>query len=1053
MQGKDGLKRPDRDDTAGEPEPKGYMEVPASQAVAGERRAGLGTFETSILRAIPHAVIGVKERIIIFANQAVEAVFGWKPEELMGKTTRVLYRSDEEYEEIGRRGYPRVRTLGTNAEELVCRRRDGSDILCRVSVTRVAGFEDENAAVAVYEDITTQVRLWEALFESEEKYRNIYEKAVVGMFQSTPEGRFLTVNNAMARAYGYSTPEEMLSIENIGEQVWAEPEGRETYCRLLEENGYLKGFELQELKKDGSKIWMSLDVRAVHDESGRLACYEGTAVDITARKLAEEALRESEQRFRDISDNIADWIWEVDSNGAYTYCSERAEDILGYPPEELIGKRPYDVIRPDEIRRVKRDLKERWNARAPIRDLECWHVRKDGTDVCIYTNALPVFDKKGEFRGYRGVDKDITERKTAEQNLQESEEKFRLLFEKSADPILQIDGGTFVDCNQAALNIMGCSAKQEVVGKHPSEISPIRQPDGRLSAEKAREMINAALENGTNHFEWVHRDARNEDFWVDVSLATAEMRGKPIMYGVWRDIKERKQAEAQLKESEERYRTAIESSHDGVALMRGDRHVYVNQRFLDIFGYDRPDQLLGKDHSPTVHPDDRERVRAYNRARQSGQPAPSSYEFTGMRSDGTPIQIETSVAAVTFQGEPATLVYVRDITARKKAEEEKAALEQQLRQSQKMEAIGILAGGVAHDFNNVLTVLIGCGGLLRMKMARTDPLRVYVDQILASSERAAGLTQSLLAFSRKQQINLQPVKFDDVIKDTAGLLKRLITEDIDLQIALGSDNVAVMADVTQVDEVLMNITGNARDAMPKGGVVRIETAVAHIDQGFIRTHGYGEPGDYVLLSISDTGTGMDEVTKEHIFEPFFTTKEVGKGTGLGLSTVYGIVKQHNGYITVSSRLNEGTRFDLYFPIINTKERVMTSVPEEIKGGNQTILIAEDQLEVRKLTTEILRTYGYRTIEAADGEQALREFKKHKDEIELVILDVVMPKKNGKEVFEEIRRMQPGIRVLFVSGYTGDVIIDKGIQDEKVNFLAKPLSASTLLKKVHEVFRA
>jgi CheY-like chemotaxis protein len=235
--------------------------------------------------------------------------------------------------------------------------------------------------------------------------------------------------------------------------------------------------------------------------------------------------------------------------------------------------------------------------------------------------------------------------------------------------------------------------------------------------------------------------------------------------------------------------------------------------------------------------------------------------------------------------------------------------------------------------------------------------------------------------------------------------------------------------------------------------VRIVTAVKHMNVKFIRAHGYGEPGDYVLLSISDTGTGMDEATKEHIFEPFFTTKEVGKGTGLGLSTVYGIVKQHNGYITASSRLNEGTRFDLYLPIINTKEQLKTSAPEDVEGGNQTILIAEDQLEVRKLTTEILRTYGYRTIEAADGEQALREFEKHKDEIDLVILDVVMPKKNGKEVFEEIRRIQPGIRVLFVSGYTGDVIIDKGIRDEKVNFLAKPLSASTLLKKVREVFRA
>ncbi|MGD0657990.1 MAG: response regulator, partial [Syntrophorhabdales bacterium] len=386
---------------------------------------------------------------------------------------------------------------------------------------------------------------------------------------------------------------------------------------------------------------------------------------------------------------------------------------------------------------------------------------------------------------------------------------------------------------------------------------------------------------------------------------------------------------------------------------------------------------------------------------------------------------------------------VQDIT-------DKRMLEEQLRQAQKMEAIGTLAGGVAHDFNNLLTVIMGFSNLIQMKIGPDDHLRPYVDQIVASANKAADLTQSLLAFSRKQRINPEPHKMNDVVRSTAKLLKRLLPEDIELKVELcGADPVARL-DLTQIDQVLMNLATNARDAMPKGGLILIKTGEATLDEAFRKAHGFGKPGKYVLLSVSDSGVGMDPQTMARIFEPFFTTKEVGKGTGLGLASVYGIVKQHEGFITVESDLRKGTIFDIYLPLVEHGASQADAPSDTIRKGTETLLIVEDDLDVRKMMTKILQSHGYATMEAADGYEAVRVYREHKRAIDLVILDVVMPGKNGKEVFDEIVALDPRVKAIFVSGYTGDVVIDKGIQSEKVDFLEKPLSLARLQAKVREV---
>ncbi|MBI1920366.1 MAG: response regulator [Geobacter sp.] len=389
---------------------------------------------------------------------------------------------------------------------------------------------------------------------------------------------------------------------------------------------------------------------------------------------------------------------------------------------------------------------------------------------------------------------------------------------------------------------------------------------------------------------------------------------------------------------------------------------------------------------------------------------------------------------------------VSDITDLKK-------LEEKLRHAQKMEAVGQLAGGIAHDFNNILTAVIGYGSLLEMHMKGDDPLRHNVEQILAAAERAATLTQGLLVFGRKQILNPKPVNLNDIVRSVEKLLARLITEDIEMKSRLAGTDLVIMADAGQIDQVLINLVTNARDAMPDGGVLTIETEPAKMDHEFIKTHGYGIPGNFALLSVTDTGVGLDEQTRLRVFEPFFTTKEVGKGTGLGLSIVYGIVKQHNGYISVYSEQGKGTAFKIYLPQIRASVLEAEAVaPLPARDGHRTILVADDDTEVRNITRALLEEYGYEVVEAADGDEAVAMFNKHRDRIDLLLLDVVMPRKNGKEAYDEIIKLNPDIKALFFSGYTADVIKRKGVEEEGLNLLTKPVAPRQLLNKVREILK-
>jgi PAS domain S-box-containing protein len=642
--------------------------------------------------------------------------------------------------------------------------------------------------------------------------------------------------------------------------------------------------------------------------------------------------------------------------------------------------------------------------------------------------------------GFRPLILHIAERKRAEEITEHAYMELRQVFHTAADGMRLIDTKfIIIRLNETFARMCGFK-KEQIIGRKCYEVFP--GPQCHTSDCSLTRILN-----GEKHIEFeTIRKNRNGDKIPCILTVTPFRSPKDELIGIvedFRDITKRKKAEEALKKSEEKLDAMLRSIGDHISMIDKDLNIiWANDIAKKIFG----DDIVG-----------RKCYVAYHRRQE---PCDSCLTLKTLK-DGQVHEHETQVidkenriiyfhstANVALRdkgGNPSAVIEIsRDITQSKK-------LEQQLLQAQKMEAVGQLAGGIAHDFNNILTAIIGYGNLLLMEIENDDPLNKYVTHILNAAQRAANLTQALLTFSRKQIISPKPVNLNEIINVLEKLLSRLIGEDIELSLHLAEDNLTIMADITQIEQVLMNLAANARDAMPDGGSLVISTDLVRCDDDFITAYGYGKPGTYALISVDDTGQGMDEKTKERIFEPFFTTKEVGKGTGLGLAMVYGIIEQHEGYINVYSEQGRGTTFKIYLPLVKSKsEEIKTPAHPVLKRGVETILIAEDDIQVRKLAKKVLEGLGYKVIEAADGLDAIRLFNENKDSIQLLILDVIMPKKNGKECYDEIRKIKPDIKVIFTSGYTADIVHKKGILEEGLSFISKPLSPQELSNSVWEV---
>ena len=496
---------------------------------------------------------------------------------------------------------------------------------------------------------------------------------------------------------------------------------------------------------------------------------------------------------------------------------------------------------------------------------------------------------------------------------------------------------------------------------------------------------------------------------------------------------------------------AIASSINGIAIADAEGLLtYINKSFLHLWGYDDATQVLGK---PVVRfwQDEEKAAQVMEMVLTKGGVVG---ELVAKRPDGSLFPVEFSASLV--KDEAGATVYLMgsfvDITERKRAEEEKAKLESQLLQAQKMESVGRLAGGVAHDFNNMLSVILGYAALMKSKLPAGDPLMNNVLEIEQAGLRSRDITRQLLAFSRKQIIAPRPVNVNNLLTATQTTIARLIGEDIDLQFFPKKDLGTIKIDPSQVDQIIMNLAVNARDAMPGGGTLTLETENVHLDEAYCRQHLGSTPGHYVLLAVSDNGAGMDRDTLSHVFEPFFTTKEIGKGTGLGLATVYGIVKQNGGFINIDSGPERGTMFKIYFPRIKEEEQIEKTVEAPFSSGTGTILLVEDDAMVRGVTAALLEEIGYTVLIAKTPLEALATCEKKDTAIDLLLTDVVMPEMKGPELRHRINDIRPGIKVLFMSGYTANVIVHHGVLEEGVRFIHKPFSMQDLAGKVRDAIR-
>jgi two-component system, cell cycle sensor histidine kinase and response regulator CckA len=515
---------------------------------------------------------------------------------------------------------------------------------------------------------------------------------------------------------------------------------------------------------------------------------------------------------------------------------------------------------------------------------------------------------------------------------------------------------------------------------------------------------------------------------------------------------ERRQMEETLKESEARHRRLVESSND--IIMEVDENgnlLYVSPNYKYIAGYD-PAERLGKSMFEYAHPDDIPAiVNTIEKAKQSGE---GKVVCRNRHKDGRWLWYEASGKVYrTADGQLRSVVISRNIDERKQAEEKMASLQEQLRQSQKMEAIGSLAGGIAHDFNNLLTVINGYSQVSLIGMKEGDPLRENIKEIVAAGNRASELTRQLLAFSRRQILEFKVVDLNDLIKALQKMLRRVIGEDIELLVHLQEDLGRIKTDPAQLEQVILNLAVNSRTAMPSGGKLVIETDNVFLDEDYAQARVGVKPGHYVRLLVSDTGCGMTPEVKRRVFEPFFTTKEKGKGTGLGLSTAYGIVKQSGGNIWVYSEVGHGTTFKIYLPLLEVEAAPILRQEESASSlrGNETILLVEDEPSVRNLAAYVLRRTGYKVIEAEDGPEALDLIRNGKiGQIDLLLTDVIMPKMDGKELADQLRSSRPNIKVLFTSGYTDETISYHGILGPDIAFLQKPFTSPSLAKKVREV---
>ncbi|MGB8439819.1 MAG: PAS domain S-box protein [Candidatus Acidiferrales bacterium] len=897
----------------------------------------------------PHAMVVLDQRHRVqLCNPAFESLFQYQESEIRGAELDAwlapadLARDAQAFTERAAAG----EVVRASAQR---HRRDGS--LVEVQITCVPLVENKEivGSFAIYEDITERREAQRAQQQAEEKLSQLFENAVEGIFRASVEGQLLSVNPALARMCGYSSPEEMiLRIQDMSQDLYADPQARVEFKRRMMEHGSVESFEYQLRRKDGARIWVSENARAVRVSNGEIVAYEGSMEDITERKRSELERQVTFEIIHavNVTDNLDDLLYLVYQALRKVLYAENCFVAL-YEPSSGMFHFPFFIDQFDEApppQQVGRSCTA--------------YVYRTGRAMLI---PQQVFDELAE---------------------------------------------------QGEVELVGTPS--------PSWLgAPLRTPAATIGV-----LVVQHYENETAYTE------RDLEFLVSV--------GGQIALAI-----ERKRAEEKIRESEARLRVLVEQLPAVLWTVGKDL------RFTSALGAGlarlglKPNQIVGVSLMDYFETNDQTflPIAAHRRATK-GEAVTFHVEWKG---GSYTCHVEPLRTA---EGElQGAICMALDITDRKQ-------LEEQLRQAQKMEAVGRLAGGIAHDFNNLLMVIQGYADLMTERLAEGDPLRRNAEQIQTASQRATSLTRQLLAFSRKQMLAPKVLNVQSVVVDMEKILRRLIGEDIQLETSSVPDLGLIKADRSQIEQVIMNLAVNARDAMPEGGRLTIETANVELDKAAAHPPAVLSPGKYVMLAVTDNGCGMDAETQAHIFEPFFTTKEKGKGTGLGLATVYGIVKQSGGYVWVYTEPGRGTSFKVYLPRIEDEQtargRDGKSDAQELPRGSETVLLVEDEKGVRELAREYLELTGYTVIAAEDGHTALELAAMHVGPIQLLMTDVVMPGISGRELAGRVKTIRPEIKVLFMSGYTDQAVVHHGILDTDAALLQKPFTMAALAAKLREI---
>jgi two-component system, cell cycle sensor histidine kinase and response regulator CckA len=767
----------------------------------------------------------------------------------------------------------------------------------------------------------------------------------------------------------------------------------------------------------------------------------------SARRRAEAALRQSEDRYRDLVENSYDLMCTHDLEGRLLSCNQTAARILGYERDSLIGRDIREALLP-EYRHLFESYIEKLLRDGIAQGVMTVRTRSGETRIWEYTNTLRTEGVAEPI--VRGMAHDVTVQRKAEVALKTSESELRALFAAMTDVILVLDAyGRYLKIAPTdPANPYKPDADR--IGKTLHEVFPKEHADFLLTH------IRRSLADGRTHKVEYKLNLEGKEVWFE---GTVSPMSKESVVLLARDITEHKQADekmarlnAQLESQRKRLNKIVanvpgvvwESWHEpDPALQRID---FVSDYVETMLGYSveewrsTPNFWLS-----IVHPEDRERT-AKASAVSLGGGEERRLEFRWVAADGRVVWVESNAAVITDdEGRTLGLRGVTtDITERKK-------LEHQFRQAQKMEAVGQLAGGIAHDFNNILTTIIGYGQLVLSSLDPDDPLRSQIEEIEKAGMRAASLTSQLLAFSRRQVLQPKVLDLNSIVAEMNRMLRRLIGESITLEVNTEPELGRVKADSGQIEQVIMNLVVNARDAVSQTGRLIIETANVDLDSEYTNEYLSVNPGRYVMLAVSDTGAGMDKETQTRVFEPFFTTKEQGKGTGLGLSTVYGIVKQSDGFIWLYSEPGQGTTFKIYLPRVDDAPEAVDKRGRGVTQlkGSETILLVEDEEMVRKLAREVLQRNGYTVLEASNGGEALLTCEQHQGPIHMMITDVVMPQMSGRQLVERLTVLCPRMRVMYMSGYTDDAVLNAGLAPDET-FLQKPFMPESLLRKVRDV---